>query len=197
MGPDQLLELLSAVVNRSPQYTRALSQPGLQNKGNATAAALHEELNNFLTDIPTKMAGRAGGGLIGAGIGSFFGPAGTATGGAIGQAVGPHAANLLKDALWANYVTPHVYKGWDAANPAGKAGLNNYPHEADALISPTIETIDKHQPMHYATTAADKYITQPVKRYSKEQVDNYVKSLKYKPDYRITPAQLREIGMQK
>lgn len=189
MKPDALLELLFGGLTRSPMYTRALAQDGLQNKGNALAAVAAEELMNVATDIPA----RAVGGVIGGGIGSLVGPGGTVVGTMLGQ----HAGNLLKDAWWANHMTPMTFDVMNKWNPAGRLGLNNYPNEVDALITPTLKAIDAAHPMHHATGAADKYITQPLAKAKKEQVDAYLKSLKYKPDYRITPAQLRENKMQK
>lgn len=194
------LEGLLWFMQRSPNYTRALAQPGLANKVNGVAGVAHEELNNFLTDIPARAAGRLGGAAIGGGIGSLFGPAGAATGATWGSFAGPLAANAMKDTLWNNFVTPHVFNGWHAVNPAGKMGLDNNPGELDTMLTQAFKYLDDRHPMHKMNQLLYDNLQPVARKTTKQTADNILGLLNSKSTNKegyVSRQSLREIGMQK
>lgn len=195
------VEGLLWLLQRSPNYTRALAQPGLANKVNGVAGLAHEELNNFLTDIPARAGGRLAGGAAGVGLGGLIaGPQGALVGGAIGQGVGPHAMNAVKDTLWNNFVTPHVFNGWHTINPAGKMGLDNNSGELDTMLTQAFKYLDDRHPMHKMNQAIYDN-AQPVAKNATKNTKNSVLQLlnsktTNKEGY-VPRSNLREIGMQK
>jgi len=194
------VELLMFLTQRSPNYTRALAQPGLANKVNGIAGLAHEELNNFLTDIPARAGGRLGGAAIGGGIGSLFGPAGTATGATLGSVVGPHAVNAMKDTMWNNFVTPHVLNGWHAINPAEKMGLDNNPGELDTMLTQAFKYLDDRHPMHKMNQAIYDNVQPASRKATKQTASNILGLLNSKSTNKegyVSRQSLREIGMQK
>jgi hypothetical protein len=186
------VEGLLWLLQRSPNYTRALAQPGLANKVNGVAGLAHEELNNFLTDIPARHIGALGGARAGA----VFGPAGAV----IGAGAGSMLANAAKDTLWNNFVTPNVFNGWHAINPAEKMGLDNNPGELDTMLTQAFKYLDDRHPMHKMNQAIynkAEPITQNATKNTKNSVLQLLNSKTTNKEGYVPRSNLREIGMQK
>ena len=102
--------------------------------------------------------------------------------------------------MWNNFVTPHVFNGWHALNPAGKMGLDNNSGELDTMLTEAFKYLDDRHPMHKMNQKIYEK-AQPVTRNATKNVAapimQLLNSKSHNKEGYVPRSNLREIGMQK